>query len=310
MPGLQLRSVYVALVMVQVFFATLPVAVKIALRDLSSPAIALLRVAGAAALFVALQRALSGERVREVRDFALLAVYSLFGVVLNQLLYITALTYTTATAAQTVMAAGPAITLLVAIVARRETATPLKWAGIAMAGAGALVLIGGGGRGGAFGNFLALLNVAAYSVYMVISRDMLRRYQPLTVITWVFVFGVIGILPWGAAPVVREAGAASGATWAALLYIVLFPTVGSYYLHISALRRVEASVVAVFIYLQPVMTALLAIPILHERISPRLLPAALLIFAGVAATVAAGRRERRRSGEPPDAAREDGERVA
>ena len=44
-------KVIVALVLVQVFFATLPIAVKVALRDLTSPALALLRVAGAAALF-------------------------------------------------------------------------------------------------------------------------------------------------------------------------------------------------------------------------------------------------------------------
>jgi drug/metabolite transporter (DMT)-like permease len=137
-------SVYAALVFVQLFFATLPIAVKVVLRDLSSPALAVLRVCGAALLFVALQRALVREKVRGRRDHALLAVYAVFGVVLNQVLYITALTMTTATAAQTMVTAGPAITLLIAILARRETATRLKWTGIALAGAGAVWLVGEG----------------------------------------------------------------------------------------------------------------------------------------------------------------------
>ncbi|HEX2201948.1 MAG TPA: DMT family transporter, partial [Longimicrobium sp.] len=302
------RSVYVALLLVQVFFATLPIAVKIALRDLSSPALALLRVAGAALLFVALQSALVRERVRGARDYLLLAVYAVFGVVLNQLLYITALTLTTATAAQMMVTAGPALTLLIAIVARKETATARKWTGIALAGSGALYLVGvgaGEGAGSALGNFLALLNVAAYSVYLVVSRGLLRKYDALTVITWVFVFGAVGIFPWGIAPALREAPGVTAATWAALAYIVVLPTVGAYYLNVYALKRVESSVVSVFVYLQPVLTAVLAVPFLGERVSPRLLPAGLLIFAGVTVAVLEGRRERLRRGEAPSPAEQE-----
>ncbi|HEX8360194.1 MAG TPA: hypothetical protein VF613_08805, partial [Longimicrobium sp.] len=74
------RSVYAALIAVQVLFSTLPIAVKVALRDLSSPSLALLRVSFAALLFVVLQRVLVGERVRSRRDYVELAVYSVFGV--------------------------------------------------------------------------------------------------------------------------------------------------------------------------------------------------------------------------------------
>ena len=301
-----MKSVYIALILVQLFFAALPIAVKIVLRDLSSPALALLRVSGAAILFVILQKALVGERVRSRRDYAVLAAYSVFGVILNQLLYITALTLTTATAAQTLVAAGPAMTLLIAIMARKETATGLKWVGIGLAGAGALYLVGVGlGSGSGVGNLLAFLNVASYSVYLVISRGLLRRYDALTVITWVFVFGTVGMLPWGAGAAAREVGGMSAAAWAVLAWIVVFPTVGAYYLNVFALKRVESSVVSVFVYLQPVLTALMAVPILGERPSPRLIPAALLIFAGVAVTAWEGRRERLRRGAPPSPAEQE-----
>ena len=298
--------VYTALVFVQIFFGVLPIAVKVALREMTSPALALLRVAGAALLFRALHAALVRERIRDRRDYRMLAAYAVFGVVLNQILYITALSLTTATAAQTLVTAGPAITLLIAIVARKETATRLKWAGIAVAGAGALGLVGVGARtGNALGNLLALLNVAAYSVYLVISRGLLRKYDALTVITWVFTFGVVGMLPWGIVPLARQAGHLHGQTWAALAFIITLPTVGAYWLNVYALKRVESSVVSVFVYLQPVITALVAIPALHERVSPRMLPAALLIFAGVALTVWEGRRERLRRGGTPSPAEQE-----
>jgi drug/metabolite transporter (DMT)-like permease len=285
--------VILALVLVQVLFATLPVVVKVALRDLSSPALALLRVTGAAALFLVLQRSIVRERIRSWRDYGLLALYSLFGVIANQLLYITALTLTTATAAQTLVAAGPAMTLLVAIVLGKETATRAKWLGIALAGSGALLLVGVGVQTGSVaGNLLALCNVASYSVYLVISRGLLKRYDPLTVITWVFAFGVVGMVPWGLLPVIREAGGISTTTWAALAYIIVCPTVAAYYLNLWASRRVEASLVSTFVYLQPAMTALLAVPLLHERISLTMIPAVALIFAGVAVAIRAGRSRR------------------
>lgn len=287
------RATLVALLLVQLFFATLPIAVKVALRDLSSPALALIRVSGAAALFFLIQRFTVRERVAGWADYGRLALYSLFGVIANQLLYITALTLTTATAAQTLVATGPALTLLVAIVLRKERATAAKWVGIAVAGTGALMLVGiGVHEGSALGNLLALLNVAAYSVYLVISREILRRYHALTVITWVFVFGVAGMLPWGLGPVLAEAGGIGAATWAALAWIVIVPTVGAYYLNLWALARAEASLVATFVYLQPVLTAALAIPLLGERPSLAMIPAALLIFAGVAVALRGGRRVR------------------
>jgi drug/metabolite transporter (DMT)-like permease len=298
-----LRSpkVILALVMVQVLFATLPVVVKVVLRDLSSPALALLRVSGAAALFFILQSTLVRERIHSWRDYGLLALYSLFGVIANQLLYITALTMTTATAAQTLVAAGPAMTLLVAILLGKETATRAKWIGIALAGSGALMLVGAGvGEGSVAGNLLALCNVASYSVYLVISRGLLKRYHALTVITWVFAFGVVGMLPWGLLPAVREVGAMGADTWAALAYIVVGPTVAAYYLNLWASRRVEASLVSTFVYLQPVMTALLAVPLLHERISWTIIPAMALIFSGVSVAIRAGRTRRSPVPSPED----------
>jgi drug/metabolite transporter (DMT)-like permease len=284
--------VFGVLILVQFFFGSLPVAVKFALHDLSPPALALLRVASATLLFLVLQRSLPVERIRR-EDYGRFAVYAVFGVVLNQLLYITALSFTTATAAQTLMVMGPAMTLLVALVLRREASTRGKWAGIALAGSGALYLVGVDvATGSGVGNLMVLLNVASFSVYLVISRDALQRYSPLTVITWVFVFGTIGIAPWGMVALWQQAAGMSALTLWAMAWIVVVPTVAGYYLNLWALKRVESSVVAIFVYLQPVVTAALALPLLGERISPRLIPAAALIFAGVWVSARVGKQRR------------------
>ncbi len=285
-----MKPVYIALIAVQIIFATLPIAAKIALREIGSPALCLLRVTGAALIFVVLQRILVGEKIQSRGDYLRLALYSILGVSLNQLLYITALTMTTATAAQTIVAAGPAIALGTAILLRKEEATPLKWLGIALASCGALLLIGLGIREGhALGNIMVTANVAAYSAYLVVSRDLLKKYHPLTVITWIFVFGAIGLVPFGIRETIREAPTMHSTTILALLWIILLPSVAAYYLNMWALTIVESSVVSTFVYLQPVMTALLAVPILHEEPSVRMIPAVILIFAGVMVATRAGK---------------------
>lgn len=288
---MQNRWVIPGLVLVQILFATLPVAAKIALRELSSPAVVLVRVAAAALIFFLLQRLTVHERIRSARDFLWLAYFSVLGVSLNQLLYITGLQMTTATAAQMLIAGGPAITLMVAILTRRERATPAKWLAISLAGAGALVMVGvGAADARALGNFLIIINMIAYSMYLVSARDLLQRYHPLTVVTWIFLFGVIGLLPFGLGPAMAQLPEASLTAKLAIVWIIIFPTVVAYYLNMWALTVVESSLVSTFVYLQPVLTALLAMPVLGERPSMRMVPAAILIFSGVAVAIHAGRR--------------------
>jgi drug/metabolite transporter (DMT)-like permease len=73
----------------------------------------------------------------------------------------------------------------------------------------------------------------------------------------------------------------SWSAWLAVGAIVLFPTILAYYLNTWALARVAPSVVAVYIYLQPLIGTFLAIFLLGEEWKPRIFLAMALIFAGV-----------------------------
>ena len=275
------KSVLLVLALVQLFFASLAIAGKIALREMGSSALVLARVGGAAVVFYALHRLTTNERIRERRDYLLLALYSVLGVSLNQLLYLAGLERTTATTAQMFIVAGPAVTLLVAMMRGSERGTPLKWLGIILAASGALTLVAAVPAGNRLGNALILANVVIYSTYLVLTRGIVQRYHPLTVITWIFVFGALALIPVGATQLWAQASALSLSAWLAVAWIIALPTVAAYYLNVWALQHVESSTVSTFVYLQPVMTAIMAISILGERPSPRIIPSALLIAAGV-----------------------------
>jgi drug/metabolite transporter (DMT)-like permease len=279
------RRVAAVLVVVQICFATLPIAGKLVMREMSSQALVLVRVGVAAIIFYALHRITSNERIRSAADYRSLALYSVLGVSLNQLLFLVGLRYTTATAAQMLLVAGPAIALGTGIILGRERGTARKWLGILLASCGALALVGTTPAMGRVGNLIILANVTSYAFYLVLARDIARKYQPLTVITWIFIFGAVTLVPVGIVPVIQEIGGISGEARWGIVWIILLPTVAAYFLNMWALTKVEPSLVSTFVYLQPLLTVILAMPILGERPTIGMLPAAALIFTGVALAI-------------------------
>ena len=288
--------IHAALIMVQLFFASLSVAGKIVLRELSPMALAAGRVSLAALVFLAVWAAIGRERVA-LADLGRIAVAALLGIVLNQLLFLSGLARTTATNAIVLGASIPVFTTGVALLLKRERATRYKLTGLALALGGTLAITGlsrfDAGSGGLVGNLLILGNSLAYAFYLVTSRGLFMRLAPLTVITFAFLFGAIGIVPFGVIELVHAAPSVHARTWAWLVYIALFPTVGAYLLNALALRAAPASLVAVYIYIQPAVGALLAWSILGERLHPATGAGAVLIFAGIWLATLDARRDRR-----------------
>lgn len=278
--------VLAALVAVQALFGGLAVAGKLVLPVVPPLALALLRLGTAALVLMALERALVRSPLPARRDLAAFALFALLGVVLNQGLFLVGLQSTTATNAVLLVATIPAFTLLVAVVAGHEKASVRKVAGLAVSFAGvALLVVGSGldlGLRTLVGNLLIVANALSYSVYLVVSRPALARHDPLTLLSWVFVFGFVE-MALVAAPqlLLIDWGGFTPASGAALAFVLLGATVGSYGLNTWALRHASAARVANFVYLQPLFGALFAWLLLAETPTWKTLAAGLLILAGV-----------------------------
>jgi drug/metabolite transporter (DMT)-like permease len=90
--------------------------------------------------------------------------------------------------------------------------------------------------------------------------------------------------------------------WLLIAYIILIPTVGAYYLNSWAVTRVSPGIVAIYIYLQPLLAFGFAPMILGESWNSRTIVACVLIFAGVAVVAVYGRsRAVEEVSEHPDA---------
>lgn len=278
---------HLALITVQVMFGTWPIFGKVVLRSMSSTSLVGFRIFGAAIVLTILQRRI-GELFRLPRRvLAWLLLSSLLGVVGNQLLFVKGLSLTTAINAVLLTTTIPIFTLIVSIALGYDRPSLRHFFGILLAAAGVIYLVDPWRASftaqTTVGNLMLVANSLCYGAYIAVSRDLFRRYGALNVITWIFVVGAIVSLPVAAYAWSGEALASlPPKVWLLVGYIILVPTVGAYYLNSWAITRVPPSVVAVYIYLQPLLAFGLAPVILGESWNSRTIVACLLIFVGVA----------------------------
>jgi len=277
---------HLALITVQILFGIWPIFGKIVLRSMSSTSLVVLRLAGAAVLFAILQRRLTPLLRMPVKDIVVLTACSLLGIVGNQFLFVKGLSLTTVINAEILSTTIPVYAIATSILLGYERGSLKTLIGVLFSVAGVVYLVNPFradlSTHTTTGNVLILVNSFLYALYIVISKNLVGRYGALNVVTWIFLIGSVITVPVGIYSLQRENLAAVGAgTWAAVAFIIVFPTVIAYYLNAWALTRVPPSVVAIYIYLQPLIAFGFAPLLLGESWSWRTIAAAILIFGGV-----------------------------
>ena len=298
-------TVHLVLILVQVLFSSLAITGKFVLGEVPAPALVLARVLGAAFVLTAAHRLTRGTEVRARGDLLRLLWLGALGIVANQTLFLLGLSRTTAINASVLVATAPVFTVLNSILFREERASSLKIGGVCVAALGAIWMVGPGrvtlGSSTALGNLMILGGMYAYSHYLVLGKQMVRRYGPVTVTAYVMVFAALGIIPIGVpAAVGMDWHRVHASTWMWVAYIVAGPTIATYFLNVWALRRASSNLVAAYIYLQPVLTAVVAPLVLHgEGVTRTTLIGAAGIFGGLALVIAGETLQRGAVGSLP-----------
>jgi len=294
-------SAHLALVIVQTCFGLSPIFVKRAcVTGAFTPfAVGVWRMFFAAGALLCGAWLCFPRRLRPERaDVPRLVACSLLGVVVNMTLYLEGLQRSTAVNAGLVMCLIPVFTFGVAALAGQERFGIVRAAGIAVALAGASLLFWAEQpelvRAHGFGNLLMALNTLSYACYLVAVRPLTRKYPPLVVVAWVFGASLLFVpvlcarALWGSAlpldaafgEFVAPARADSHAWWS-LAFVLVFPTALAYFLNSFALAHVRATTTAVYVYLQPLITAVAGVLVLHEEVTRTMFVAAALVFAGI-----------------------------
>ncbi len=233
---------------------------------------------------------LSFKNLRDLRidraDFPRLILSSLLGVGINQVCFFTGLNLSTPVDAAIINSINPILVLVFSAFILHESIRRQRLVGIILGATGALMLILFGNShlmgGHLQGNLFIVANITAWSLYLVISKPLMVKYNPFVMMKWIFLFGFIEILPFTIVPSMQlNILTIDAYTWFALLYIVIGTTFLAYFFITFSLKRLPSTVIAYYTYLQPVLVAGIGIMMFAEKISWVKIVSALLVFAGI-----------------------------
>lgn len=255
---------HIALFIVNAFYGANHVVAKGVMPNYLSPsAFIFLRAVGATALFWIVKLVFIKEKVAP-KDLLLLAACGLFGVAMNQLFFFHGLSITSSINTGIIMTVNPIMVVILSYFILKESITWRKSVGIALGATGAilLTLTAGSGQGdSAMGDAFIFINAASYAVYLVLVKSLMKKYAPITVITYVFTFGLTFVMLYP--PTLAEVYATDFSTFPTpIIYIIIFVVVCvtflAYLLTVYGLKYVSPSVSSAYIYLQPVLVMFFA----------------------------------------------------
>src|SRR5438270_3621363 len=162
-----------------------------------------LRIAGAAVMLMTIGKLRGGIGRLKKKDWLLLVLCALLGVVFNQWLFATGLKLTTVVNTVLISTTIPVFTLLIGALIGTERATVRRFIGIALAAAGVICLVGPAhadlANGSRLGDLLILASALMYGAYIAFSKKLVHSYGALTTTTWIFIVAIIPTAPVGAA---------------------------------------------------------------------------------------------------------------
>ncbi len=248
-----------------------------------------LRVLGTLIISWAIQLSIKELRILRIEraDYPRLVISSLLGVAINQMLFFTGLNHTTPVDAAIINSVNPILVLLFAAWLLKEKVSSTKLAGILLGATGAMILIFFGNplslKGGhLYGNIFIVANTTIWSLYLVISKPLMVKYNPILLMRWIFLIGFIGVVPFTFQQALQiDFSSFDSFTWFAVLYIIIGTTFLAYFFITYSLKRLSSSVVAYYTYLQPVLVAVIGIMLFAERISWVKIASSIFVFLGI-----------------------------
>ncbi|MFP4647243.1 MAG: DMT family transporter [Candidatus Acetothermia bacterium] len=268
--------------------ATFPAA-KYALEVLNPVTLTALRFAISSVLFLpVIFWSRKESRLLYQNDFWTVILLGLLGVTLFYIFQFLGLQYTTATNVSLLISLIPIFTSGLAARALKEPLGKLKVLGLVISFLGAGLVITGGqfnlsARGSdLIGAGFIMTNIICWSFYTVLGKKILQKYSSRTVTAHSVVWGTILVIPpaltWGSLGELAKMGLSQ---WLSVLYLGVLGSFLAYLLWYDGLKRIQASSASTFIYLQPLVTIVVAYFWLGEEVTLTILGGGALILSGV-----------------------------
>lgn len=275
-----------ALIAIQILFGINYLASKFIISAMTPGAWAAFRTASAFVVLLGIV-ILGRHKLPSTRDMGLLAISAFFGIVLNQGLFMEGLARTTVSRSALICSQIPTFVLLFSVLSRQEKLSRAKAISFLAGLTGVLVLL----KADQFhmdsaylkGDLMTLGNAASFALFIVMTRRIMARNNPWSSTAVVFFFGSLGMMAYGGRDLFQtDFSLLSNGIIVAMVYVIIGATVVTYYLNLWAVKRVQATRVAMYIFLQPVVATVLGIIFRDEVLTPRFLSATALVFLALA----------------------------
>lgn len=279
------QKAVLALITANIIWGAAPPIFKWALEDIEPYTLAFLRFAIATILIFPFAK--NKLRINS-KDYFGVFLMGFFGVTINIIFFFQGLLYAPSINASIIASAGPVFIVLLALFLLKEKPKRKVVLGSFTGLMGVLLFLifpflRTGSIAASLGNFLFLIATLGGIVTIIIGRQVAKRNDPIAITFWTFFVGTLGFIPLFANEVATQ-GFLPNLTNNTILGIAfgaIFSSLIAYHLHSIALKYLTASDVGIFAYIDPVVTVLIAAPLLGEK--PDLLFAigAVMVFGGI-----------------------------
>lgn len=281
-----------------IFGANIPIAKAVMPAYMESFAMAFFRTIGAMLLFWIASIFVKWERV-PVRDLLRLFFAALFGILMNQMLFVKGLEYISPIEAAIVVTFTPILTMLLSALFLKEPITPKKAIGVLLGLSGAVYMIVSSATPGDahtaanaaaaakgsrhfIGLTLCIVSGLSYAIYLTAFKPVIQKYKSITVMKWMFLFGSCISFPITFPYVQRiDFSAWQPLTYVQIGYVVAAATFLTYLLIPVAQQRLRPTTLSVYNYIQPITATAIALIWGMDRFTWPKIIATILVFTGV-----------------------------
>lgn len=265
------------------------VATKFALRDAHPVTIVWLRFAMGVVILGAAVFARRQFALPERRDLAYFVLLGFIGITFHQWLQSTGLQTAQATTTAWLVATSPIFIALLGWIFLREKLGWWRVAGIGLAFIGVLLVVSKGSlQGLAFGSaittgdVLVMISAPNWAVFSVLSRNGLKRHPAARMMFYVMLIGwLFSTILFLTGPGFSDISHLTMPGWMGILFLGVVCSGLAYIFWYDALQALPATQVGVFLYIEPLVTVVVAAILLGEPLLLASLAGGAVILLGV-----------------------------
>ncbi|HHV35196.1 MAG TPA: EamA family transporter [Syntrophomonadaceae bacterium] len=277
---------HLSLLLVIIIWGSTFASIKIILPQVPPNTLALLRFI-IASIVLGLFLVITKQPRLQKQDLPGILLSGFSGIAIFNVLQNQGLRYAGATDAAILIAMSPVFIALLSWVILKERISKLQVIGIVIAFAGSVLVATNGSFNNfgfnklrVYGDLLVLLSSLAWAIFSITLKKLLMRYPPTTIMTYSTFAGTIFLIPFSLSEYPVNFLAINSAGWINIIYLGVLASALGNLIWNSALEKVPAVTAGAYLYLSPVVAAVVAFIFLHEIPGMYTIVGGLIILMG------------------------------